>query len=109
MANFDSTDGPKKYIPKVSQKTLAEMVGTTRTRINFFMNQFRKKGLINYNGHIEVSRSLAKVVMSNQDAQHKSAQSKQACLAARHPTIAGIRSGHQDECAGDLPRYTWVE
>jgi CRP/FNR family cyclic AMP-dependent transcriptional regulator len=50
-------------IPRVSQETLAEMVGTTRSRVNFFMNKFRKLGLIDYNGGLEVNSSLLSVVL----------------------------------------------
>jgi CRP-like cAMP-binding protein len=54
---------PKRMLPKVSQETLAEMVGTTRSRVNFFMNKFRKLGLIHYNGGLEVNPSLLGVVL----------------------------------------------
>jgi CRP-like cAMP-binding protein len=50
-------------IPKVSQETLAEMIGTTRARVNFFMNKFRKLGFIQYNGEIHVNTSLLSVVL----------------------------------------------
>jgi len=57
---------PGQYIPKISQETLAEMVGTTRSRVNFFMNRFRKLGLIEYNGRIRVLKSLLNVVLHDQ-------------------------------------------
>jgi len=63
LSGFAKSGKPDTAVPKISQKTLAEMVGTTRARINFFMNKFRKMGLINYNGHLTVSRSLLKVVL----------------------------------------------
>jgi len=50
-------------VPKISQETLAEMVGTTRSRVNFFMNKFRKLGFIKYNGGLEVHNSLLNVVL----------------------------------------------
>jgi CRP/FNR family transcriptional regulator, cyclic AMP receptor protein len=50
-------------VPQVSQETLAEMVGTTRSRVNFFMNKFRKLGFIDYNGGLEVNSSLLSVVL----------------------------------------------
>lgn len=50
-------------LAKISQETLAEIVGTTRSRVSFFMNKFRRLGLISYNGHIEVHRSLLNVVL----------------------------------------------
>jgi hypothetical protein len=55
--------GPEKVIPKISQETLAEMVGTTRSRVNLFMNRFRKLGFISYNGELEVHSSLLNVVL----------------------------------------------
>jgi len=54
---------PEATLPKISQETLAEMIGTTRSRVNFFMNKFRKLGLIEYNGTIKVNRSLLSVVL----------------------------------------------
>jgi len=54
---------PQRTLPKISQKTLAEMIGTTRARVNFFMNKFRTLGLIEYNGEIKVSDSLLSVVL----------------------------------------------
>ena len=63
LANFGKDGRPEPIIAKVSQETLAEMIGTTRSRVNFFMNKFRKLGLIDYNGHIEVHSSLLNVVL----------------------------------------------
>jgi CRP/FNR family transcriptional regulator, cyclic AMP receptor protein len=63
LANFGKEDKPEPVIPKISQETLAEMIGTTRSRVNFFMNKFRQLGLINYNGQIEVRSSLLNVVL----------------------------------------------
>jgi len=63
LANFGKEGRPETIIPKVSQETLAEMIGTTRSRVNFFMNKFRKLGLIDYNGHIEIHSSLLNVVL----------------------------------------------
>ena len=54
---------PDAVLPKVSQETLAEMIGTTRSRVNFFMNKFRKLGLIEYNGSLKVNSSLLTVVL----------------------------------------------
>lgn len=66
MANFGSEGPPQPMIAKVSQETLAEMIGTTRSRVSFFMNKFRRLGFISYNGHIEVHRSLLNVVLYDQ-------------------------------------------
>jgi CRP-like cAMP-binding protein len=63
LANFGKDGKPEPIIAKVSQETLAEMIGTTRSRVSFFMNKFRKLGFINYNGKIEVHTSLLNVVL----------------------------------------------
>jgi CRP-like cAMP-binding protein len=63
LARYGAQDEPQKVIPKVSQETLAEMIGTTRSRVNFFMNKFRKLGFIQYNGEIHVNKSLLSVVL----------------------------------------------
>jgi CRP-like cAMP-binding protein len=66
MAEFGKPGDPEQYIPKISQETLAEMVGTTRSRVSFFMNRFRKLGFIEYNGRIKVHRSLLNAVLLDQ-------------------------------------------
>ncbi|HLL28472.1 MAG TPA: Crp/Fnr family transcriptional regulator [Xanthobacteraceae bacterium] len=63
MANFGKEGRPEPAIAKISQETLAEMIGTTRSRVSFFMNKFRQLGLIDYNGKIEVNASLLNVVL----------------------------------------------
>jgi CRP/FNR family cyclic AMP-dependent transcriptional regulator len=63
LARYGKQDQPVRTLPKVSQETLAEMVGTTRSRVNFFMNKFRKLGFIEYNGKIKVNKSLLSVVL----------------------------------------------
>ena len=63
LARFGAQGKPQKVIPKVSQEMLAEMIGTTRSRVNFFMNKFRKLGFIQYNGEIHVNNSLLSVVL----------------------------------------------
>ena len=63
LANFGKEGQPEPIIAKVSQETLAEMIGTTRSRVSFFMNKFRKLGLIDYNGQIEIHSSLLNVVL----------------------------------------------
>jgi CRP/FNR family cyclic AMP-dependent transcriptional regulator len=62
LARYGQTD-PQRSLPKISQETLAEMIGTTRSRVNFFMNKFRKLGLIEYNGDIKINSSLLSVVL----------------------------------------------
>ena len=63
LAHFGKQGGPQPINPTISQETLAEMIGTTRSRVSFFMNKFRKLGLIDYNGHIEVHNSLLNAVL----------------------------------------------
>jgi CRP/FNR family cyclic AMP-dependent transcriptional regulator len=62
-ANFGKEGRPEPIIARVSQETLAEMIGTTRSRVSFFMNKFRKLGFIDYNGHLEIHSSLLSVVL----------------------------------------------
>jgi CRP-like cAMP-binding protein len=66
MAEFGKPDHAETMIPKISQETLAEMIGTTRSRVSFFMNRFRKLGFIQYNGGIHVHKSLLNVVLLDQ-------------------------------------------
>ena len=66
MAESGKNGSAEPVIPKISQETLAEMIGTTRSRVSFFMNRFRKQGFIEYNGRIQVRRSLMNVLMSEQ-------------------------------------------
>ncbi len=63
MSEFGRQGEPERLIPKISQETLAEMIGTTRSRVSFFMNRFRKLGFIEYNGRIRVHKSLLNVVL----------------------------------------------
>ena len=74
LANFGKAGEPRKIIAKVSQETLAEMIGTTRSRVSHFMNKFRKLGFIKYNGQMEIHSSLLNVVLHDQ------------------PHIAGVKS-----------------
>jgi CRP-like cAMP-binding protein len=66
MAEFGKPGEPEQYIPKISQETLAEMVGTTRSRVSCFMNRFRKLGFIEYNGRIKVHKSMLNAVLLDQ-------------------------------------------
>ncbi len=63
LANFGKEGRPEPIVGKYSQETLAEMIGTTRSRVSFFMNKFRKLGFVEYNGKIEVHNSLLNVVL----------------------------------------------
>jgi CRP/FNR family transcriptional regulator, cyclic AMP receptor protein len=68
LANFGKEGRPEPVIAKISQETLAEMIGTTRSRVSHFMNKFRELGLIDYNGHIEVHSALLNVVLHEKPA-----------------------------------------
>jgi CRP/FNR family transcriptional regulator, cyclic AMP receptor protein len=70
LANFGKEGSPQPIEPNISQETLAEMIGTTRSRVSFFMNRFRKLGLINYNGKIEVNSSLLSAVLHDKPEIH---------------------------------------
>jgi CRP/FNR family transcriptional regulator, cyclic AMP receptor protein len=63
LARYGKQDQPQKIVPKVSQEMLAEMIGTTRSRVNFFMNKFRKLGFVRYNGGLHINSSLLSVVL----------------------------------------------
>jgi len=70
MAEFGEPGEPERFIPKISQETLAEMIGATRSRVSFFMNRFRKLGFIEYSGRIKVHRSLLNVVLHDHSTDH---------------------------------------
>ena len=63
LARYGKQEQPDRILAKVSQETLAKMIGTTRSRVNFFMNKFRKLGFIEYNGKIKINKSLLTVVL----------------------------------------------
>ncbi len=63
IARYGKADQPEKIVAKISQETLAEMIGTTRSRVSFFMNKFRKLGYIKYNGGLQINSSLLRVVL----------------------------------------------
>jgi CRP/FNR family cyclic AMP-dependent transcriptional regulator len=66
LANFGKEGRPEPILAKISQETLAEMIGTTRSRVSFFMNKFRKLGFIEYNGHLQIHSSLLNVILHDQ-------------------------------------------
>jgi CRP/FNR family cyclic AMP-dependent transcriptional regulator len=66
LANFGKEGRPEPLVAKITQETLAEMIGTTRSRVSHFMNKFREAGFIDYNGHLEVHSSLLSVVLTEQ-------------------------------------------
>lgn len=63
LARYGKDDAPAGMLPRLSQETLAEMIGSTRSRVNFFMNKFRKLGFIEYNGRLKINRSLLSIVL----------------------------------------------
>jgi CRP-like cAMP-binding protein len=76
MADFGKPGEPVTQIPPVTQETLADMIGTTRSRVSFFMNRFRKLGYLEYNGHISVNRSLLNVVLRDQLPEENASRPK---------------------------------
>ena len=80
-------DEPEALIPKITQETLAEMIGTTRSRVSFFMNRFRKHGFIEYNGRIRVHKSLLNVILHDKLPDENSARP-----SLLHPKAGGLRS-----------------
>ena len=85
MAEYGEPGEPTKFIPPITQETLAEMVGTTRSRVSFFMNRFRKLGFIDYNGRIQVHKSLLKAVLLDRLPEHESQQPRLAPKTATSP------------------------
>ncbi len=78
MAEFGRAGEPETVIPKISQETLAEMIGTTRSRVSFFMNRFRKLGFIEYNGRIKVHKSLLNVILHDCSLDENPATSRKS-------------------------------
>ncbi len=85
MAEFGKPGEPETFIPPITQETLAEMIGTTRSRVSFFMNRFRKLGFIDYNGRIQVHKSLLNVVLLDQFPEHNSPEHN-----SRKPPITSV-------------------
>jgi len=85
MAEFGKPGEPETLIPKITQETLAEMIGTTRSRVSFFMNRFRKHGFIQYNGRIRVHKSLLNVILLDQPAESRA--SRPALLDMRQRNV----------------------
>jgi hypothetical protein len=74
MADFGRPGGPEDLIPPITQEALAVMIGTTRSRVSFFMNRFRELGYIDYNGRIHVTKSLLNVVLHDQLPEQNSSR-----------------------------------
>jgi CRP-like cAMP-binding protein len=93
MAEFGKPGERDTFIPPISQETLAEMIGTTRSRVSFFMNRFRKLGFINYNGRIQVNKSLLNVVLLDQFPGHSSQKPRLQLLESiLKPVIPIVRT-----------------
>jgi CRP/FNR family cyclic AMP-dependent transcriptional regulator len=88
LANFGTEGRPEAIVGKYSQETLAEMIGTTRSRVSFFMNKFRKLGFIDYNGKIEVNNSLLNVVLYDKPRDQ----------SERYEQLTRITSGCERSC-----------
>ena len=85
LANYGKEERPDPIVPKINQETLAEMIGTTRTHVNFFMNKFRQLGLIEYNGDIKVHRSLLNMLLYEKLEMPK----RPAASSVRRPAARG--------------------
>jgi hypothetical protein len=97
LANFGREGNPQPISPNISQETLAEMIGTTRSRVSAFMNKFRKLGLISYNGQIEVHSSMLNAVLHEkpqlQERDQKQFRSQETASARGYmlrPTFHGL-------------------
>jgi hypothetical protein len=104
-------------VEKISQETLAEMIGTTRARVSFFMNKFRKLGYIDYNGHLKVHNSLLNVVLYDKPdsnprdtPRRRGGAARERCSGARQAlsveTIAGF--GRPKETSGQKSTVTQI-
>ena len=92
MAEFGEPGEPEAYIPPITQETLAEMIGTTRSRVSFFMNRFRKLGLIEYNGRIRVHKSLINVILHDQFTESADGDTDVSAAPAKRIKRAGVRA-----------------
>ena len=88
MAEFGQSSEPQTLIPKISQETLAEMIGTTRSRVSFFMNRFRELGFIDYKDRIRVHKSLLNVILHDQLPEDNAKKSATAALPGSRPKQA---------------------
>lgn len=87
MAEFGRPGEPETFIPPITQQTLADMIGTTRSRVSFFMNRFRSLGFISYNGRIQVHKSLLNVVLFDQLPEHNAEKPAIAFPTTLEPSI----------------------
>jgi CRP/FNR family transcriptional regulator, cyclic AMP receptor protein len=103
MAEFGEPGEPETLIPRITQETLAEMIGTTRSRVSFFMNRFRDHGFIEYNGRIRVHKSLLNVILHDQSPGHNSMSAplwetgpERSEPALRRAAAIGVKVKHHD-------------
>ena len=103
MAEFGKPGEPERLIPDITQETLAEMIGTTRSRVSYFMNKFRQHGFIEYNGRIRVHKSLLNVVLHDQSPGQNSTSAPlvetgpgKSEKALRRAAAVGVKVRHHD-------------
>ncbi len=100
MAEFGQPGEPESLIPEITQKTLAEMIGTTPSRVSFFMNRFREHGFIEYNGRIRVNKSLLNVILHDQPSGDSESapllDAGQGPQAKRRAAAVGVKVKHRD-------------
>ena len=103
MAEFGQPGEPESLIPEITQETLAEMIGTTRSRVSFFMNRFREHGFIEYNGRIRVHKSLLNVILHDQPSGKNSVNAPlveiepgQSETALKRAAAVGVKVRHHD-------------
>jgi len=103
MAEFGQPGEPESLIPKITQETLAEMIGATRSRVSYFMNRFRDHGFIEYNGRIRINKSLLNVILHDQPSGQNSVNAPlvetgpgQSGPALRRAAAVGVKVRHHD-------------
>jgi CRP/FNR family transcriptional regulator, cyclic AMP receptor protein len=95
MAEFGQAGEPETLIPPITQETLADMIGTTRSRVSFFMNRFRKLGFIEYNGRIRVHKSLLNVILYDQATNQNAVSASLMGLPAGHSETESTPATHE--------------
>jgi len=101
MAEFGKPGEPETLIPAITQEALAEMIGTTRSRVSFFMNRFRKLGFVEYNGRIRVHKSLLNVVLHDQLPEQNAELPSTKPRHARLATAADMKKAADTKIAAD--------